>query len=82
MDENDEIGTMKRLHDDLFFISTYKLNAHTLQELQSKGITVTSAGFPLETVVHINDKDKKYTYLYADRKDAIGAFKYENILPK
>jgi hypothetical protein len=74
---------MERVHDDKYFISTTTPSERILQELQTKNIIVTSGGSPLGIVRH-NDggqKDFSFTYIFANRKDAIGAFD-ESVLPK
>jgi hypothetical protein len=69
-------GTLECKDTNTYYINVKKPSDNLIKELESKGIYIFSGARFLETVEHNNRYDHytKYTYIYADRKDAIGVF--------
>jgi hypothetical protein len=82
-DENTEFGTMERENDNRYFITMPPVNSNIMQSLQFKQIRVTSGGSPLQIVQHIKSKSvKNYTLIYGNRREALGDFNNDSVLPK
>lgn len=85
-DQKRELGTMEYVNPDKYRITCPVPPIKPLQ-LSLRNITVTSGGLPLKTekLFFANNKNnfelpKQYVFVYANRKDAIGAFD-DSVLP-
>lgn len=83
-----ELGTMERVDDNRYFISGPPINSTILQSLEFRNIRVTSGDLPITRVQHVNVANphstylSTYSYIYGNRREAIGEFENDSVLPK
>lgn len=82
-----EVGTMERVNNNCFSITTIRPPQYIMDELQRRNIIVSTGGLPL-TPVRVDAptrtgriQEYTYVYIYANRNDAIGVFD-ESTLPQ
>jgi hypothetical protein len=83
---NSELGVLKRMDDSTYYIHIVMPSSAILRELRNRNIVVLSHGVPLQSTVLTGAPLPhrglhRYTCIYANRTDSIGAFN-QNVLPR